>query len=532
MPRFLITLLLPTLLLTACGGGGGGGNTPATGPSTPGTTPVTPPPADTSDHFYSYASNGKKLYAIDRITRRASVVRTLATPTETPLWQSLPGHKLSLGGRTIRWSDTLYLDGGKIFLLSGKANGSTVPAARQLSSLAGISSLCPGSHIVNSADNLYYGLLLMQPDGLGNCTAANAKLITTNMTADTAPLLVPANWLNDISLTRLRSDESTETTGYIGIRSGNLVLMDNAHAITHTLKTGVSVISQNFYNDFSGITGTRFLFFNVDTGNGEQNLYLLDRNSNTLSTALGQDIDLAMGYTDGDGIYGLHRRGDGKSEVYLVKTDGSTATSIGCAPLDVSTDSRINLLLSNKTLVITDNQTLLVQNASSCIGSTLTTNLQNADLVIAAEKRVLFTTQEPATQELAVHDYDTSNGADTTTANALIFGIQGQLHEASASVSSLVRLTNFNSADVTAGLDVESDKPQGNQTRLLGTLDPGIVSLTGGFIDVTGFQYSLGVVVSQDKFSTRSSWLYSFDAGQSSSMSWVLRDTFITRIGY
>lgn len=500
------------LALNGCGDGGGRESSAAQQPGQD-------TPSVVTGHFFSYVSDGSHIHAVNTTSAEVTEVATLATPTEDLNYIRLAHQRGRLNGRTIEWSDLLYVDGGKLYLLPARSETAIAPAPRQLSAMADIDTLC-GKKASISADGKHEGLLFFRPDAGEGCYGGTGAsyLITTDMGPEDAPITGPASWQEDMAFSQTQKGIRS-ITGFIGLRSNKLVMLNTAHQITAVLKENVASI--NYSVEFA--TPSDKIFISLTTTSSQSSHHLLNKINNTLMPDLGPEFSFPA--FSNDQVYGLYTPlipYASTSKAYVAGLDGSPVREIACTYSSASP-----LVVIGDLMLAYTSSTVQTLNLKTCEEKTLINNISgNSYQLFIDDNNVAFFNDpdQPLIHRLNIVSLDDSPVAQARISGA-IYTPEGN---ALSKLKGFILLSNLDKNDG-GSLRLESYSPQGTRV-VLGELESSIAQAVPHFWHHEGHEVALGTLSFTDADEQLHHRLYSIKPDEVGSLTLVMEKDFLQKL--
>lgn len=515
-------LLIASSLLTACGGSSSGDN--------PTTTPDEAPVA-VSGHFFSYVSDGSHIHAVDMSSGEVSEVATLAAPTELLNYIRLSPRRGQLEGRTIEWSDLLYVDAGRLYLLRARSETAAPPAPRQLSSMANIDTSC-GTTVSVSADGKHEGLLFFVPDAGKDCqdNMGVSYLITTDMNSGNSPISGPPSWNEDHPVFKdIRG--SRHISGFMGIRNQQLVQLNTAHQPVRVLKNDVAQLNGLIQLDDRQSTP---ILLDLQSPDETSDMYFLDFAHHALSPVLGWQalMPLFISGTKNDQWFfaSMHMYNGNQIYTASARPDGMHITALGCPPL-LSLPWRLDISDNGQLVILTlsgfflHEHSLTVLNPETCEQRNLARNVPLMGFSLVSGNHVFFNDSEAA----AFHAEDIANNESNIIEDSKAVATISRLSAQSSEADKIILLSNT-SPDAGESTLIESYDFDG--TRLvLGSLENDKEISSSSFWNEAGHPLSLGIakIWSRDNSSAHAR-LYGFKADEAGSLTVLMEKDFLQKL--
>lgn len=493
-----LALLILACLLAACGGGGSG----SAGTAQP---PVTPEPQPTPSR-YSFLADNTAIYAVDRSQSSGGKTKvfTLSAPLpdETvPLTLSVPRAEFNQnqGFENLRY-DIVFSDAGKLYHLPGQSIG--LPVARQISNISNMSWSCGQPDLRYMPHNDQRTRITFKlPDNNGDCDSNEYLVVHLAMTANDAPFREADAWQRHIPLLMPNGD----IQGYLAADNGNLVRLDSTHANPVILKTDVSAVQQNYWQDYpSTFVQTTAPFITVTTS-GARTLYRYNPTTKHLGPALGDNIELVEGRNGL--IYGF-ASDNGNSRLVVVHADGQTpATDFGCSQR-YGTTPLLSLGGTEGLMVVDDGKLFRIPSTTNlCSNTLLSQTVDYSQLFALGLNNTLFLTDtNNGLPSVRLFDFNGLN--DITFANhissaASTVGLTGP----DVNIREMSRLIM---ADISQpdGVHFKEHNLQTGQTILLGILDPTIAGFSVSSVDFSRMEHGVLLVHAFSQDSAESAMTY------------------------
>lgn len=521
LPLKPLILLAGASLLSACGGGGGGSDNGAANSATP--NPGTP----AATHYYSYVSDNKSIYAVDRsVSAGPSTIFKVATlqtpPASTDYLHTISVTRVETDANnqpTGYHYDLLYTDNGRLYYLPSLSQG--LPTPRQISNSTVMNWDCKDAEIHGGgADSTTY-LTLRLPSQTGGCSSETALIVNLGMTATSAPQTIAQNALQDVSI----YDKSGTYQGYLRAINNQLLHVDAQHNST-VLANGVTSIARNGYRpDFNQPSYAPELYIDVTSG-GITTLYHYDLASQSLGPALGQNINLQT--QKGNTLYAFKDTADGGSgQLYSLPLNGLTAAQpLSCTQ---SFTGKHHLYSGQTSQLVVMADTSVYRITSPDSGACTATTLSSTLLPWAGYggDQNLFYYADLNAGTYALHTVSMSNiSTDTnfygmTSAGGNRTGLSNAAAWNAPTFTHLIALTGLNSNPLSL---TELDYTSTAQVVLgnLMNLPTSAFRLNVYSYDLTGLSNNLVLVVLYNSSGTlTSSQLYGYESQRGQSLTWI-----------